>query len=352
MTALAVAGFGALLPTTAGAADPGTGPSAMPHLPVHVVAGFDPRERLGRRGTSFYDRVTALAVAACDEALRDAPTGAGMQDPGDRTGVVLATTLGSFRSTSDFTRDTLMQERPYLVNPVLFPNTVMNCAAGQAAIRLGLRGVNATVAGGPVAFLHALRYATDVLSQGYADAIVVGAAEELSPHRAWSQALVRGETGAGCGEAAVAFVVTRDDQPGPPAGGRGQPRILASAAGYGPGGRAGEALTRCVRRAVARASVPTADIAVVITGETAAEDHRQYDAACCAVGHEPDHRQVAVRFGDCDAATTAVGLADLLTEHRTDPGLDGRLALLVACDADGAAAAAVVEGCDRGTHRQ
>ncbi|MEV2236914.1 beta-ketoacyl synthase N-terminal-like domain-containing protein [Micromonospora sp. NPDC049891] len=335
MTALRVRGLGVLLPS---AATPGD--TSFPDRPVHAVDGFDVRDRLGRRGTSFFDRTTALAVAACADALRDAGVEAGPQQPQDRIGVVLATTLGSFRSTSDFTRETLVQERPYLVNPVLFPNTVMNCAAGQSAIRLGLRGVNATVAGGPVAFLHALRYAADVLARGYADLMVVGAAEELSPHRVWSQALTRGGTGAACGESAAAFAVIRDDGTGP-SDGTGL-RILATAAGYGPDGRRAEALSGCVRRALDRAGVAAAEVDLVVTAETATDDHGQFGAAARVLGHRPEHRQVTARFGDCDAATCATGLAQLMLDRRAHPEEPGITALLVAEGVDGAAAAALV----------
>lgn len=128
----------------AGAAHPGVPvgaivTEALPHPQGQALLDFDVRARLGRRGTSFYDRATALAVVACGDALDD--SGLTVDDTTrTRIGVVLGTTVGSLKSTSDYTRETLVQDKPYLVNPVLFPNTVMNCAAGQAAIRHGLKG--------------------------------------------------------------------------------------------------------------------------------------------------------------------------------------------------------------------
>lgn len=159
----------------------------LPH-PTAAVADVDVRAELGRKGTSFLDRATVLTLVACGDALRDAGLDLDAVDLA-RVGVVLGTTTGSLKSTMDYCCDTLTQERPYLVNPVLFPNTVMNCAAGQTAIWFGLRGLNATVAGGPVAFLHALRYATGALRRGYADMLLTGAVEEFTPHTAWDTAL-------------------------------------------------------------------------------------------------------------------------------------------------------------------
>ena len=182
-------------------------PQQLPAGHATAFAGFDVRGYLGRKGTSFYDRATALAVVACGQALRDAAVLVD-EDTRGRVGVVLGTTLGSFKSTSDYSRETLVQERPYLVNPVLFPNTVMNCAAGQAAIRLGLRGINATITGGPLAFLNAVRYAVNAIGQGYVDTMLVGAVEEFTPHRAWAAHLLGGGTAAApAGEGAAAFVV-------------------------------------------------------------------------------------------------------------------------------------------------
>src|SRR5690242_15741923 len=83
------------------------------------VAGFDVRAFLGRKGTAFLDRGTALALVACGQALEDSGLEVG-EDNRERVGVVLGTSVGSLRSMSDYTRETLVEERPYLVNPALF----------------------------------------------------------------------------------------------------------------------------------------------------------------------------------------------------------------------------------------
>lgn len=119
-----------------------------------LVPGGEPRELLGRKGTRSMDRVTGLAVAAVGRLLDD---GHGARIPGldEDTGLVLGTSNGSVGSIMSFTRDSLTEDRPYLVDPARFPNTVMNCAAGQSAIRHGLRGPNVTIAGaGPPPCSH------------------------------------------------------------------------------------------------------------------------------------------------------------------------------------------------------
>jgi 3-oxoacyl-[acyl-carrier-protein] synthase II len=310
----------------------------LPSPRAHVLTDFDVRAHLGRRGTSSYDRATALAVVCCRDAL--AGTQIALDDATrGRAGVALGTSLGSFKSTSDYTRETLVQEKPYLVNPMLFPNTVMNCAAGQVAIRLGLRGVNATIAGGTLAFLNALRYATNVISRGYADVMLTGAVEEYSPHRAWAAHL--GGAAVPAGEAAGVFVLT-GTQPPQWAASPGQARVLAVATGYGAGGgdSADRALTECVDRVVRQARVASVQVAAVYTGEAEGTDRSEYGPAVRALAHQPPRVLTKRLLGECDAASGAVALAVALAR-----GGPGELILLTGRGADGAVGAAIVRPC-------
>jgi 3-oxoacyl-[acyl-carrier-protein] synthase II len=315
----------------------------LPSPTGHALAGFDVRAELGRKGTSAFDRATALAVVCCQDALRSAAL---ELDDGSRprVGVALGTSLGSFKSTSDYSRETLVQERPYLVNPVLFPNTVMNCAAGQVAIRFGLRGVNATIAGGTLAFLNAVRYACNALDRGYADAMLAGAVEEFTPHRAWAAHLTGSTAEVAAGEAVGIFVLARptvDEDPGY------QARILSVSTGFGPGGAesAEQALAGCVRRAVRQAGVDPADIDVVLTGEAAESGESEYRPVAEALGHRP-RRVLAKRLlGECDAASGAVALAVFLAGQQSGTGGPRPgLGLITGRGPDGAVGAAVVRG--------
>jgi len=329
----------------------------LPGPEGHAFTEFDVRAQLGRKGTSFYDRATALAVVTCGEALRDA--GIEVDDENrSRIGVAMGTTVGSFKSTSDYSMETLIQPKPYLVNPVLFPNTVMNCAAGQAAIRYGLRGINATITGGPVAFLNALRYAGNAISQGYVDTMLVGAVEEFTPHRAWMSAL-HPSASVPAGEAAAVFAVSAARPAGRTADGA-QPiaEVLAVANGFGPSGSGGAdrgewraALGACVKRALRQAKVDAAQVALLATGEHSAADDAESGPVIEALGHEPQRLRAAVHFGDCGAATIAVALATVLELHQAEPERDGGLTLLTARTADGAVGAAIVRGWARGADR-
>jgi len=171
-------------------------PAPLPQHPLHASvdefpagiayrpAYFDTAALIGAKGIRTMDRSTALAVCTAKLLHGDRPASSGPQS--ERTGFVLGTSTGSIRSTSDFTRDSLVQERPFLVNPALFPNTVMNCAAGQCGIWFKARAVNATISGGRLSGLLALKYAAQTLRRGYADRLFTGAVEELCPQTAWA----------------------------------------------------------------------------------------------------------------------------------------------------------------------
>jgi len=156
----------------------------LPCVLAGQVVDFDVTRWLGKKGTRFLDRSTMLAIAAAGLALEDGGLCVDEANAG-RIGVVLGTAMGSLKSISDFGRETLLYDRPFLVNPMLFPNTVLNSAAGQVAIWLKLRGINATVSSGQLSGLMAVSYAGRAIGLEYADAILAGGVEELSEQLVW-----------------------------------------------------------------------------------------------------------------------------------------------------------------------
>jgi 3-oxoacyl-[acyl-carrier-protein] synthase II len=320
----------------------------LPRPDGHVLADFKVRDHLGRKGTSFFDRSTALALVATKQALGD--TGLTVDDGNrQRVGMVLGTTAGSLKSTSEYSRETYVQERPYLVNPLIFPNAVMNCAAGQAAIWYGLKGVNATVAGGQLAIHSALRYAGTLMACGYADALLVGATEEFSAQAAWATAYAQRRAGGDVptGEGAAVFVI--EDADAVRAAGRTpdaevlatEVRQLASPGSAG--------LTQCIRAALERAGIDPQEVRLVVTGENGmTELDEAEDAAVRAVlGDGPERLRIKELVGECHSASAALAVAAVLARHRGDPQLDGAVSVVTARAADGVVGATVLRGWSR-----
>lgn len=332
----------------------GLGPRPLPYAAAPAFAAFDVRALLGRKGTSFLDRATGLALVACGAAIEDSGVAAAACSR-ERIGVALGTTVGSLRSSSEYSEETLTAERPYLVNPVLFPNTVMNCAAGQAAIWYGLKGVNSTVAGGRLGFLAALRYAVNVLRRGYADAMLTGAVEEFTPHSAWAHRVLGGPGLPG--EAAAVFVLERDGGDRDPAR-RPLAELAAVACGYhpggGPGGLAGR-LAACIADVLDRAGLRAGQLGWLALSEGGGPDDGPIAAAATARAREAGPaEQIRVRevLGDCGAAAGAVQFAALLA-RRGEQADSGGAGLIAGWTPEGAFGAAVVTGqADAGSDRR
>ncbi|QUQ63088.1 beta-ketoacyl synthase N-terminal-like domain-containing protein [Kutzneria sp. CA-103260] len=301
----------------------------FPPRPLRVVSDEEVLGELGRRGLRYVDRLTTLGMVASGMALSGLDEG----DPSD-TGVVLGTATGSIRSITEVARDTLVQDKPYLIHPGRFPNTVLNSAAGQIAIRNKLRGVNATVASGKLSTLSAVRYADTAIRLGRVSRLVVGGVEELSPPMAWAWHLA-GELGeqTAVGEGCAMFVLEDAAR----TSNRVLAEILACEVGFHGRGLA-DGLAVSVSRALDKAGVDAADVATVSVSAPAADSalsRAEQRGVEAALGRTPATVNVVDVVGECYSASGALQLAGLLALwRRWTPG-DGAVGLVTSVGRDG-----------------
>ena len=137
--------------------------------------GFETRPVLGKKGTRSMDKLTGLAIHCIDKVM--SVVGAQRDAEPDCIGIVVGSAQGSMDSIVRFTYESLAHGRSDFVNPALFPNTVMNCAAGQSAIWHKLKGPNATISCGELSSIAAISYAMTLLDNNYADTLITGAVE-------------------------------------------------------------------------------------------------------------------------------------------------------------------------------
>jgi 3-oxoacyl-[acyl-carrier-protein] synthase II len=148
-------------------------------MSVHAAGeiDFDPVQFLGKKGLRTLDRSTRLISSAAKLAIDN--TGLQITEENThRIGVCVGTTFGSLHSISQFDREGLI-EGPKLVNPSLFPNTVINSPASQVSIRFKIKGFNTTISTGFCAGLDAVSYAADFIRLNRADIVLAGGVEEL-----------------------------------------------------------------------------------------------------------------------------------------------------------------------------
>ncbi|HEV8579677.1 MAG TPA: beta-ketoacyl synthase N-terminal-like domain-containing protein [Thermoanaerobaculia bacterium] len=141
------------------------------------IRPFEPRDYLGDRNLRPIDRTSRLLLVAAQGALEASGWTAELRASREM-GLALGTTFCSVRTIAEFDRRG-MQLGPSYASPLDFANSVINAAAGQAAIWHDLRGVNSTLSAGEASGLQAIAYAVGLIRSGRAEALLAGGAEEL-----------------------------------------------------------------------------------------------------------------------------------------------------------------------------
>jgi 3-oxoacyl-(acyl-carrier-protein) synthase len=184
----------------------GTGvPDRVERSPAARIGAFTTEPELPKSKARRLDRGSQYAMVAARQCLADA--GYVVAGREERIGIL-------FGTLTEFERQ--MAESPESASPFLFPNTVANAPASQAAIEIGIKGPNVTITQKDPAPLNALFYGRMLLADGRADALLVGASDEwnLDYHLAYERVhATRTATRAGfvLGEGAAALLVEDED---------------------------------------------------------------------------------------------------------------------------------------------
>lgn len=136
------------------------------------ISDFDPREFLGKKGIRHIDRTSLMTSSATLLAMKDSGIGADTYT-GDELGIVIGSTYGSIDSISAFDMDAL-KDGPNYINPMAFPNTVLNAPAARASISCNATGLNTTISTGVTSGIDALMYASDFIRMDRNKAVLAG----------------------------------------------------------------------------------------------------------------------------------------------------------------------------------
>ncbi len=152
--------------------DATAGPDASP---AARIGAFTTEPELPKAKARRFDRGSQFAVVAARQCFTDA--GYSVDGREERLGILLATGSAGAGPLIEFERQ-LAVESPETASPFLFPYTVANAPASQAALELKLKGPNVTLIQKDSGPLNALLYARMMLADSRADALLVGAADE------------------------------------------------------------------------------------------------------------------------------------------------------------------------------
>ena len=150
---------------------------------------------------TYLDRASALSLAACALALRDAGL---EQVDGAQSGIMLGTRSGCLQTMRAFW-DALAEKGARLAPPLLFSHSMLNAPTSLCAIEWGLLGPHQTLCAGERSGLEAVHAAFDALRLGRAAMMLCGGMEALSP----AHELLEGDVART--EAACVFVLQHDN---------------------------------------------------------------------------------------------------------------------------------------------
>ena len=121
-------------------------------------------------------RFVHFAVAAADEAVRDAGWGDGTPYEPHRVGCIIGTGIGGLDIMEEQTL-VLHERGARAVSAMTVPLMMANGAAGNIALRHGLRGEAYATVSACAAGAHAIGAAARMIAAGHAQAVVAGGAE-------------------------------------------------------------------------------------------------------------------------------------------------------------------------------
>ncbi|GAX60797.1 3-oxoacyl-(acyl-carrier-protein) synthase [Candidatus Scalindua japonica] len=147
------------------------------------ISDFDAKAILGKKGIRHIDRTSLLVSSAAKLAMDDAKITTEIYSE-DELGIAIGSTYGSIDSISSFDLEGL-QEGPTFVNPMDFPNTVLNAPASRASIFCNATGLNSTISTGTASGLDAIIYASDFLKLGRGKAVLAGGVHGLTADMFW-----------------------------------------------------------------------------------------------------------------------------------------------------------------------
>ena len=148
------------------------------------VKNFNPASYLSPKEIKRMDRFVQFAVVSAKMAVSNAKLNLDKEDR-NRIGVVIGSGIGGLRTVEAEHRQFIAlgpEKGPDRMSPFLIPMLIVNMAAGQTSITLGLKGPNSAVATACATGNHAIGDAFRIIQRGEADVMVSGGSEAAITH--------------------------------------------------------------------------------------------------------------------------------------------------------------------------
>ena len=142
------------------------------------LKGFDALQYLEKKEARKVDRYTQIALAASDEAVKDAGIDKQTMNP-DRIGVVFASGIGGLITFQEEVINFAKGDGTPRFNPFFIPKMILDIAAGHISMRHGFRGPNFAVTSACASSTNAIMEAFNLVRLGMSDIIISGGSEAV-----------------------------------------------------------------------------------------------------------------------------------------------------------------------------
>ncbi|HEY0896542.1 MAG TPA: beta-ketoacyl-ACP synthase II [Sphingobacteriaceae bacterium] len=142
------------------------------------VKGFNPEDFLDRKEARKLDPFVHYALAATDEAVKDAGLDFPQLDT-NRIGVIWGSGIGGLKTFLDEVTNFAKGDGTPRFNPFFIPKMILDIAPGHISMKYGLRGPNFSTVSACASSTNALIDAFNYIRLGMADIIVSGGSEAI-----------------------------------------------------------------------------------------------------------------------------------------------------------------------------
>ncbi len=139
------------------------------------VKGYNPEDHFDRRNAKRLDKFSQFAIVAAREAWDDSKLDKEKENM-ERVGVILGSGIGGL-DTMESEISNLVQKGPDRVSPMFIPMSIVNMAAGNVAIELGIRGESISMVTACASGTHCIGESFRMIKNGYQDIVLAGGTE-------------------------------------------------------------------------------------------------------------------------------------------------------------------------------
>ena len=139
------------------------------------VKGYNAEEHFDKRNAKRLDRYSQFAIVAAKEAWQDSKLDKETENM-ERVGVILGSGIGGLE-TIERESSNLFAKGPDRVSPMFIPMSIVNMAAGNVAIELGIKGESISMVTACATGTHCIGESFHMIKHGYQDIVLAGGTE-------------------------------------------------------------------------------------------------------------------------------------------------------------------------------